>query len=189
MIRLRPYKETLFTDSQLGQKVIHHWIALYQWIIIAYVLRAPGEQNFWLRPSEHQYPLYMVYQTRTIFSDSRARFFSSKKDSSRGNFYRGIDCAYSQSVKMASWPWFREGGRYIEEKNEKLRVLMDNHRFWGNLWWEIECAHSRVMEMLSWPWFRDAERCTISLYNIKLIPSRTIKVSICIFKGSVTFIA
>ena len=116
-------------------------------------------------------------------------FFSSKKDSSRGNFYRGIDCAYSRSVKMASWPWFREGGRYIEEKNEKLRVLMDNHRFWGNLWWEIECAHSRVMEMLSWPWFRDAERCTISLYNIKLIPSRTIKVSICIFKGSVTFIA
>ena len=34
--------------------------------------------------------------------------YCSKNDPSRGNFMRGIDCAYSRILKMLPWPWFRE---------------------------------------------------------------------------------
>ena len=66
--------------------------------------------------------------------------FNPNKIIFRGNFIRGIDCAYSQSVKTLLWPWFREGGGCIEAKIKHFRILWEN----------LVCFSLQYTNHLSW---------------------------------------
>ena len=68
---------------------------------------------------------------------------------------RGIDCAHSQTLKMLSWLWFREGISVLKRKSNIFGFLWENRRFLGFSRRRIDCAHSRSLKMLPWSWFRE----------------------------------